>query len=287
MLYATRHTLALSILLIAACPAFGQTAPKPQKTEPAKAADASAQDDVINPDRPGIADGSTVIGPKKFQIEIGGQYEFHSEGGANAHLYFLPALLRLGINEKWEARIETASYTYVRTSDPAAGKSHTDGYSPISIGAKFHWQDGKGPKKPSLGAIGRVFVPSGSSDFKSNVTTGDFRFAADLDLNESGSWSLNPNLGVGFYQDGNGNSITALLAAMTLNFFNKDKTVNPFVDFGLQSPERRQGPTALILDTGIAYILNKDTQLDASVGTGVLGHTTPHPFWSVGISRRF
>ena len=55
----------------------------------------------------------------------------------------------------------------------------------------------------------------------------------------------------------------------------------------MQSPERRQGPTALILDGGVAWILTKDTQLDASIGTGILGHTAPHPFVSVGYSRRF
>ena len=33
------------------------------------AALAAADDDYINPDRPGIADGSTTVGPGHFQIE--------------------------------------------------------------------------------------------------------------------------------------------------------------------------------------------------------------------------
>lgn len=278
--------ISLCLWLPLASPARCQNpvAPQAQATKPSPP---ESQEDLINPDRPGIADGSSVIGRHKFQIEIGAQYEFHSEGGSTAHVYFLPTLLRFGIDNRWEARIESASFTHVRSFDPAAGKSTTGGYSPISIGAKYHWRDGAGPGKPSLGAIGRIFVPSGSSDFKSEKTTGDLRLAADMDLDASGTWSLNPNVGVGFYQDENGNTITAALLAMTLNYFNKAKTINPFIDFGLQSAERRQGPTALILDGGIAYITDKNTQLDLSVGTGVLGHTTPHPFWSIGISKRF
>ena len=137
--------------------ASAQQKPAPSTPQGTKAPVAEPQDDTINPYRPGIADGSAVIGPHRFQLEIGGQYEFHGEGGANVHLWFVPTLLRFGINDKWEARVETASYTRARSFDPIGGKSTTDGYSPVSFGAKYHWQDGKGPKKPSLGAIVRVF----------------------------------------------------------------------------------------------------------------------------------
>ena len=43
----------------------------------------------------------------------------------------------------------------------------------------------------------------------------------------------------------------------------------------------------MIVDTGIAYLLRPNVQLDFSVGTGVLGRGAPHPFLGAGISVRF
>lgn len=242
--------------------------------------------DLINPDRPGIADGSGVIGRRRIQIEAGVQKEFRSDGGATEHTLFTPALLRIGINDAWEARVEGNFYTWDQTRDSKLGVMRTDGYAPFSVGFKYHWQDSKGIKHPSLGTIGRVFVPSGSGAFQSHRFQGDVRLAADWDLTPSGNWSLNPNVGVGQYDDGDTGTFTTALFALTVNYFNKSKTINPFIDAGVTAPEEKHGRTSAIIDGGIAYIIGQNLQLDASVGTGILGRTPPHPFWSVGISIR-
>src|SRR5438105_1333731 len=61
----------------------------------------------IQPDRPGIADGSTVIFPGRFQIESGLLRQSLESGGIEQHAWFVPTLLRVGINQRWEARVET------------------------------------------------------------------------------------------------------------------------------------------------------------------------------------
>src|SRR5690349_5258592 len=61
----------------------------PPKTEP--------QPDLINPDRPGLADGSNVVGRHHFQIEIGVQQEFRKESGISTRTTFIPTLLRFGL----------------------------------------------------------------------------------------------------------------------------------------------------------------------------------------------
>jgi len=48
--------------------------------QPAQSQSADDNQDLINADRPGIADGSTVVGPKIFQIESGIQQEFRRSG---------------------------------------------------------------------------------------------------------------------------------------------------------------------------------------------------------------
>ena len=163
------------------------------------AASAFAQsDDLINADRPGIADGSQTIGRGKFQIETG--LERDDSDGLRA--LFTPTLLRYGVTDKFELRVEGNGWE----RDTFGGAS-TTGWNPFSIGAKYHFHD-----TPSLGIIARVFPKSGSGDFRSDAVTGDLRLAADMDLNEH--WSINPNVGVAFEDDGG--RFTAALAALTV-----------------------------------------------------------------------
>jgi hypothetical protein len=77
------------------------------------------------------------------------------------------------------------------------------------------------------------------------------------------------------------------LFALTLNAFNRAKTINPFVDLGVQTPEAPASGSSLIVDGGVAYLPGRNIQIDASVGDGAHGHTPPHPFLAVGISIRF
>jgi hypothetical protein len=245
---------------------------------------AADPEDYANPDRPGIADGSNVVGPGRFQIETGIQQEFRHADGTGDRRIFVPSLLRLGLTEELEARVETNAYTWERTSDPSTSVARTEGGTPISLGLKYHFQDSDGISQPSVATILRVFAPSGSGDFRTRHATGDFRFAADWDF--APSFSLNPNIGLGIYEGADGRLFTAGLFAATLNY-NPSKQLNLFVDTGVQSPEERNGATSVIYDAGIAYLINPDVQLDLSVGTGGGGRTTPHPFLSAGISKRF
>jgi hypothetical protein len=93
-------------------------------------------------------------------------------------------------------------------------------------------------------------------------------------------------VGAGVYDDDANHVYTAGLVAATLNY-NPSKVLNLFVDTGIQSPERKRGRTSIIYDAGIAYLINRDIQLDFSVGSGGAGKTPPHPFLSAGISKRF
>src|SRR5581483_58968 len=130
--------------------AQGQAAPAPPSVQQQE-----AQPDLINPDRPGIADGSQVIGPKRFQIETGYQNEFRKDAGSTERRIFVPTLLRFGISSRREGRIEGNTYTFTRTTGPGIpGAAETDGFSPLSFGFKYHFQDQTAiGKRASLGTI--------------------------------------------------------------------------------------------------------------------------------------
>ena len=275
--------VAVVVLLLAlsdALPAATQS-PTPEQSKSTQPKD-SDDEDLINPDRPGIADGSMVIGAKRFQIESGIQAEYRRQNGTSEYTLFFPTLLRIGISGRWEARIEGNTFTWKRDFDDTTNQ--VSGLAPLSLGFKYHFTDSEGARHPSMGAIVRVFPASGTSDFRTDHFTGDLRLVADWDF--APKLSLNPNVGVGVYEDGPGEVYVAGLFALTLNYL-PSKNLNLFIDFGLQAPEEKNGDTSLIVDAGVAYIVGRNVQLDVSVGTGVNGQTPPHPFVSLGVSLRF
>lgn len=241
---------------------------------------ACAQEDAINADRPGIADGSAVLGPRRFQIEFGAQYEKHRSGSTDTELLFLPALFRVGIDRHWELRIEGNTLTHSHTVPSADSEE----LAPLSLGFKYQWQTSEGRKRPSLGAIFRLFPSSGTGDLRTYHGTADLRLAADWDF--APNLSLNPNIGIAVYEDGEGRSYGAGLLACTLSY-QAGKRLGFFVDGGLQTQEESGGKASLTLDAGATYLLSNNCQFDLSFGTGALGHSSPHPFVGAGISLRF
>jgi hypothetical protein len=259
--------------------AQGSVAPPSQSTsQPSDSAD------LINPDRPGIADGSRVIRPGQLQLEIGVQHELRRPTPeTRTATTFAPFLARIGLTKQLEARVETNSITSVRTTGPSEPATRETGYSAVSIGAKYQIYDSGGDERRSFGMIARLFPPSGSSKFRNDRSTGDVRLAADWDF--APTLSLNPNVGFGIEQGDAGETFAAALGALTLNYLPTER-INPFVDAAIQSPEAAHGTAAIIIDAGLAYIIGRNVQLDVSGGRGVRGSTPPRPFAAIGLSLR-
>ena len=255
---------------------------KPQD-QSAQSQNADDDQDLINADRPGIADGSIVVGAKTFQLESGVQQEFRRSGDVREHTFFAPTLLRFGISRQFEARIEGNTFTRVRTIVSANPSNQLSGFAPVSLGFKYQFYNSNSDHQLSVGTIVRVFPTWGSNEFRTQHATGDIRLAADWQF--APKLSLNPNVGIARYEDDEGKLFTAGLFAATLTYL-PTKKLNPFVDLGIQAPEMSEGQTAAILDSGIAYIIGQNLQVDASVGTRVHGETGPRPFLAFGISWR-
>lgn len=264
-------TLAFGVLLQARLPACAQS---PE----------ASVDDYINSDRPGIADGSNVIGIGVFQVETGLYQEYHYGDGGYARTFNIPTLLRLGISGNLEIRVEGNTYINMYAYAPALGSTRSEGIAPTSVGVKYHFMEADGWKRPSLGIIFRLFPPSGSGGLGTAHTTSDLRFTADWDF--APQWSLNPNVGVALYEDNAQRTYAAGLFAMTLSY-NPTPILGFFVDTGVQSPETRTGGTSVILDIGATYAIGRNLQFDVSVGWGVTGATSPDLFLSAGVSKRF
>ena len=283
-LFVLHIAVVLLLVLSDALTAVAQS-PAQQQQESTQPKASDNDQDLINPDRPGIADGSAVIGAKRFQIESGFQEEFRRQDQSREHTFFIPTLLRIGISDCLEARVEGNTFTRRSDFDSTNMTNHASGLAPFSVGLKYQITGGE----LSTGIILRVFPAWGTGDFSTHHVTGDLRVAADWNFAPKLNLSLNPNVGVGVYEDDQGKVFTAGLLAVTLNYtamLSENKQLNPFIDVGLQAPEESEGKTAIIVDGGVAYVIKKNIQFDASVGTGAHGHTPPHPFISFGVSFR-
>jgi hypothetical protein len=228
--------------------------------------------DLINADRPGLADAAALVGKGALQIETGLQWEQREDEDA----FFLPTLLRVGLTRRIEARIEGNTLS----SSLSANRRRT-GLAPISFGAKVGILLAD-DDTPGVGVIARVFPKWGTNGFAANHTSGDIRLAVDWNISEH--WSLNPNAGVA-WSDGELGSFATGTYALTIGYA-PHPAVSLFVDTFLLSREREDGSASNVWDGGVAYIPRQNWQFDVSAGTRTLGDTAARVFVAIGFAYR-
>jgi hypothetical protein len=238
---------------------------------------------LIDADRPGIADGSHLIGAGQIQLETGYQNERHRDADVSSRLSFAPALLRIGLSPWLEARLEGNTFTHERVSPSVGPATTSTGFSPLFLGAKIALYDAKQSGPLQVSTIVRVAPPSGTDEFRSGRTTADVRLVANWQFTPT--LSLNPNVGYGAYEGSDGTLVNTALGALTLSY-NPTPRVNPFVDVAYSSREDAGGTWSMIADAGVAYIIGCNLQLDVSAGQSLHGVTSPKPFIAAGISVR-
>jgi Putative MetA-pathway of phenol degradation len=254
---------------------------------PAAAAQAPAEDDdLINADRPGLAEGSGVVGHGRVQIETGLQFEARHEDSVRARALLFPTLLRIGIGDRFEVRVEGNTFTTLSITDEAGGSAAStrlSGLAPFSLGGKYRFQESTGADHPGIGVLARIVPAWGTGDFRAGRTAGDLRLAVDWDL--APRVSVNPNAGIGVYEGDEDRTFTVGLFAVTLAYA-PAPTVSLFVDAGAQTPELPGRGSVIVIDVGVAVIATRNIQIDISAGSGARGNTPPHPFIAAGISLR-
>jgi hypothetical protein len=233
-------------------------------------------DDLIGADRPDLADGTSTVGHRTFQVEAG-LYRDHDDRDQRS--LATPLQVRFGIGNAFELRLETDGYRHF--SDFAEQFS---GWSNFSAGFKWRLAT-EGTVRPALAVIVDASPASGSSVFRTVRTTGDLTLAADKSLGDH--WSVTPNVGVVWLDGGDlYGRYTAFITALTVEYaFRPSLAV--FVDGALQAPEVPDESPVHLFGLGAAWIVGRDTQLDVALGWGGGGASVPAWFWTAGVSRRF
>ncbi|RYE97299.1 MAG: transporter, partial [Oxalobacteraceae bacterium] len=111
----------------------------------------AADDDTIVTDRPGVAESSKVVGKGRVQLETSVAWERQRDDELHSRTLTTPSLLRVGLGDTLELRIETDGRTIEHDVDPASGAHAVSaGWADTELGLKWHVADQQG-SHPSLG----------------------------------------------------------------------------------------------------------------------------------------
>jgi len=243
----------------------------------------AAEDDSISTDRPDVAESSQVVGKGRIQLETSVQWDRLRDDASHERTLYMPTLLRIGLGESTELRVETEGRTVMHALDPSSdARSTTAGYADTEIGVKWHLNDQQG-NRPSLGVLLHAVLPSGSQGLRGHGLRPSLRLAAEWDLSQGLSLGVMPGLAV--ESDDNGARYGyGILAATLGKEFNE--RLHGFVELAAPQVARAShGGTQASVDTGLTYLIGRNVQADFMLMHG-LNRRTPDLSVAVGLSLR-
>ena len=241
--------------------------------------------EAISTDRPDFVESSDVVGAGRFQIEFGLQSEHDTANSIKTKTRTTPTLLRFGLSDSLELRVETDGRTSSRVQDTTGLQTRERGWADASIGLKWHMADGDESKGlPGMAWLVHLDGDTGSASFRGQGWRPSLRFVAEWDLPNDMSIGVMP--GVAASTNANGKRFAAGILAVTVG-----KAWTPawrsYVELaGQQIASAANGGSVVTFDTGLTYLVNDSLQLDLSLARG-LTHESPRLAWGLGASVRF
>lgn len=244
---------------------------------------AADEPDQIVTDRPDFVESSNVVGRGRFQIETSFAADRNKAGGVRERSYATPTLLRIGISDTLEARIETDGRMRSVVDDPVAGRQAVNGYADVALGVKWHMADAEGAR-PSMGLLAHVDLDSGSSAFRAPGKGGSLRLAAEWELSDDVGLGIMP--GIAWQRDDSGARYTSGIFGIVVG---KEwgERFRTFIEYSVPHIARgRHGGVVTTVDIGAAYLLTNTVQIDTALSRG-LNRNTPDWSWTAGLSIKF
>lgn len=240
--------------------------------------------DQIATDRPDFVESSNVVGAGRFQIETSIAGERNKADGVKDRTYSTPTLLRIGLGDTLEARIETDGRMHQVITDLGSGaRSTANGYADVALGVKWHVADEQGAR-PSMAILAHVDLDSGSSAFRASGKGGSLRLAAEWELPDDYGLGIMP--GVAWQHDDNGERYTSGIFGIVLGK-NWSERCRTFIEYSApQIARARHGGSQSSFDLGGSYLLSDSVQVDTALSRG-LNKNTPDWSWTVGLSLKF
>jgi hypothetical protein len=239
--------------------------------------------DAMITDRPDIAETSYTVGKLRLQLETSFEFIQDSERNMTTRDYTFPTLLRFGIIDPLEFRVESNIYI-IETN---TGQRHQKGFSDVSLGFKGHILDAATGGVPSMALLAAVEVPTGADAFSSNVVVPIFKVIADWELPFHFSFGVNLGFDVP-KRDEVGDKFARFLYAVVLTYavHGTNDRLRAFIEVAGASPFKSNKADLRTLDTGLAFLITPNVQVDGFVRVGITP-STPDMAGGVGWAFRF
>lgn len=244
---------------------------------------AHAADDGIVTDRPDFVESSLTVGKYRFQVETSVNLERDDSDGVKTRSWSTPTLLRFGVADDLELRLESDGFMRMRVEDPAAGTATERGWNDLDIGAKWHMRDQEGAL-PSVGWLLHATLDTGSSAFRGGDVRPSLRASIEWDL--GGGWGLGLMPGLAYDKDASGDRYTAGIFGAVLGYSLNDRS-RVFAEIAAaQIASDEHGGDVVAFDFGATYLLTDTVQVDTAVNVGA-NDDTPDLAWTLGLSMKF
>ncbi|TCS38274.1 outer membrane putative beta-barrel porin/alpha-amylase [Paucimonas lemoignei] len=244
----------------------------------------AASNDKISTDRPDFVESSAVVGKGRLQIETGLAWDRTNTGGTRERSFTTPVLLRMGLGDTWELRLESDGRTIHRSKELATGVATVEtGYADASLGAKWHVRDGQG-STPSVGILLNLDMNTGTASFRGNGLRPSLRATAEWELPADFSLGVMP--GISYDKTDSGKRFASGIFGIVLGKQWADRFAT-FIELAApQIAHASNGDSMVYAGTGATYLLSDSWQVDAALRRG-LNRNTPDWAWTIGLSARF
>jgi len=228
--------------------------------------------DTIRTGRPGQAIGPYVVGTGYLQLQSGYDHAWQN-GDVKSQSALQSNVIRYGVDERFELS-SVVNWQHDSISTPE--RATKEGVSDFQLGFRYNISDRPNGIVPGFGIQTRFKLTNVSSDYRSEDVAPVIIFVANHSLTDT--LSLGTNLGVAY----SGNDTEPKYTFVSNLSFPVAEKWSSFFEFYGHS----QDAIAFVYaDTGLAYALNNDLQLDGYFGGGS-NHGVTEAFVSVGFSWR-
>lgn len=152
---------------------------------------AAAQDEKVNPTRPGETESPDVVSPGQVQIEVGVSFDHDTEGGETSKTSAFPStLIRVGLIDRLELNLSSDGLV-IQSTTGTVGRRRDVGTGDPVIGFRYHVADGSG-WRPSAMIMASISLPAAGEPFGNGHSDFTVGLAASHSLGSDASfdWTM-------------------------------------------------------------------------------------------------
>lgn len=241
---------------------------------------------VIDTDGPDFVESSEVVGKGRFQFETDVVAERNRQNSGRTTALSTPTLLRFGVTDSVELRVETEGVMRVIDRNAAGGAGTTvGGMGDTAFGVKWHTQDRDAVSyTPAVSWILHFETPSGTGQFKGHGVAPSLRSVITWELPHDLALGIMP--GVRYGATDGGHRYTSGVLGVVLNKQWTD-TLRTFIENSARQIARAaDGGVLMSWDIGAAYLVTHDWQVGFRAGVAA-NKNTPNTHVLFEVAGRF